>query len=150
MSVILELEKYDLVVISDYNKGFLSEERISEICLRHPRVIIDTKKPISAFAEKALLVKINETEMELSGDLSPKLQAKTIVTLGPLGAVYQGQSFPVEEVREVYDTSGAGDAFLASLAVSILNGASVAEAIPVANRDAGSVVGKKGVTKIER
>ena len=35
---------YDLIVISDYNKGFLSEEDIEYICSNHNNVFIDTKK----------------------------------------------------------------------------------------------------------
>ena len=35
---------YDLIVISDYNKGFLSEEDIEYICANHPNVFIDTSK----------------------------------------------------------------------------------------------------------
>lgn len=146
----VDYKQYGLIVISDYDKGFLSEEQIFEICADHPRVILDTKKPITSFAEHAMLIKINETEMARSGELPASLRAKTIVTLGPLGAEFQGQVFPAEKAHEVYDTSGAGDAFLASLAVSILMGVSVMEAIRRANIDAGSVVGKKGVTTIER
>ena len=40
------IEQFDLVVISDYNKGFLSEEDIRFICENHELVFIDTKKNI--------------------------------------------------------------------------------------------------------
>lgn len=35
---------YDLIAISDYNKGFLKEEDIEYICSNHDNVFIDTKK----------------------------------------------------------------------------------------------------------
>ena len=35
---------YDLIIISDYNKGFLLEEDIEHICSNHTNVFIDTKK----------------------------------------------------------------------------------------------------------
>ena len=143
-------EEFEMIIISDYDKGFLSREKIKEICSRNTRVIIDTKKPISEFAVNAMLIKINENEMRSSTELSDLLREKTIVTLGPRGASFRGVDYPVEDPTEIYDTSGAGDAFLASLSISILEGASVVEAIRQANLDAGSVVGRKGVSTIER
>ena len=38
------LSGYDLVIISDYNKGFLTEDDIEFICKNHNLVFIDTKK----------------------------------------------------------------------------------------------------------
>ena len=40
----IDYEKYDAIVISDYNKGFLSEEDIGTIGRHHRCVFLDTKK----------------------------------------------------------------------------------------------------------
>jgi bifunctional ADP-heptose synthase (sugar kinase/adenylyltransferase) len=44
----------------------------------------------------------------------------------------------------VYDVSGAGDTVIATLAVMLAAGAELAQAVQVANRAAGIVVGKLG------
>ena len=48
------------------------------------------------------------------------------------------------EAREVFDVTGAGDTVIAALAVMLACGLSVREAMPIANRAAGIVVGKFG------
>jgi len=40
----IDFKQYDVVIISDYNKGYLSEEDISYITRKHARVFMDTKK----------------------------------------------------------------------------------------------------------
>jgi bifunctional ADP-heptose synthase (sugar kinase/adenylyltransferase) len=46
--------------------------------------------------------------------------------------------------REVYDVSGAGDTVIATMAVMLGAGASMVDAMRLANRAAGIVVGKLG------
>jgi len=48
------------------------------------------------------------------------------------------------EAREVFDVTGAGDTVIATIAVMLASGLSVREAMPIANRAAGIVVGKFG------
>lgn len=50
--------------------------------------------------------------------------------------------------REVFDVSGAGDTVIATLAAMIGSGKTVAEAVHVANRAAGIVVGKLGTATV--
>ena len=40
----IDFSKYSAVVISDYDKGFLSEEDITKISELHPLTVLDTKK----------------------------------------------------------------------------------------------------------
>ena len=54
------------------------------------------------------------------------------------------------QAREVYDVSGAGDTVIAALAVMLAAGASLAEAVKIANRAAGIVVGKLGTAVATR
>jgi rfaE bifunctional protein kinase chain/domain len=52
------------------------------------------------------------------------------------------------QAREVFDVSGAGDTVIATLAVMIARGAALDEAVRVANRAAGIVVGKFGTAVV--
>jgi rfaE bifunctional protein kinase chain/domain len=56
-----------------------------------------------------------------------------------------GRSLRVKaDVREVYDVSGAGDTVIATVAVMLATGLKLEDAVRVANRAAGIVVGKLG------
>jgi bifunctional ADP-heptose synthase (sugar kinase/adenylyltransferase) len=50
--------------------------------------------------------------------------------------------------REVYDVSGAGDTVIATIGVMLACGASLPQAMRVANRAAGIVVGKLGTAVV--
>lgn len=134
-----------LVVISDYDKGFLSEDTIQAICRSHPRVFLDTKKKLGPWAEDATFIKINDFEYNRSlSQINEKLFSKVIHTRGSLGCDYLGINFPVPSV-EVRDTSGAGDSFLAALTVSFLRHEDIIESIKYANLCASKVVQQRGV-----
>ena len=51
--------------------------------------------------------------------------------------------------REVYDVSGAGDTVIATLGVAMASGVAMDEAVRLANRAAGIVVGKFGTAVVE-
>ena len=53
------IEDYDAIIISDYDKGFLSNEIISKICKHHKKVFLDTKKILGSWAENSHFIKIN-------------------------------------------------------------------------------------------
>ena len=52
------------------------------------------------------------------------------------------------QAREVFDVSGAGDTVIATLGVMLASGAGLADAVHVANRAAGIVVGKFGTAVV--
>ena len=52
--------------------------------------------------------------------------------------------------REVFDVTGAGDTVIATLAVMLASGAELGEAVKIANRAAGIVVGKQGTAVVTR
>ncbi len=52
--------------------------------------------------------------------------------------------------REVFDVSGAGDTVIATLAVMLASGAEIQDAVRIANRAAGVVVGKLGTAVVSR
>tara|TARA_A100001515_G_scaffold143385_1_gene144361 strand:- start:640 stop:1380 length:741 start_codon:yes stop_codon:yes gene_type:complete len=142
----VEFDTYDAVVISDYNKGFLTEEDIQKISKKHQVTFLDTKKILGNWCEDIKFIKINEFEYEKTKHkLTPELIEKMIITLGPKGARHRGVEFPVPEV-EIKDTSGAGDTFIASLAANYVISNDIFKAIQRANASATKVVQKKGVS----
>lgn len=145
-----KLLDYEFIVISDYNKGFLSEKVLEYLINRHDKVIIDTKKPIGNWCQHAYLIKINEYEYDRSVGMPIECLKNCIVTLGGRGAIYDGKLHKVE-ICQVKDSSGAGDTFFAGLIYShcILN-KSVEESVIFANKCASSVVKKKGVSVVDK
>jgi len=140
------IKKYDLIVISDYDKGFLSEEDIDFICSEHDNVFIDTKKILGEWYKKAKFIKINEKEYNRT-KLTVTTNNNLIVTLGDRGCLFNNEVFPVEKV-EVKDMSGAGDTFLAGLVYEYLNTKDISKAIAFANHCATNVVQRRGVNVV--
>lgn len=139
---------YDLIAISDYNKGFLTEEDIAYICKNHPNVFIDSKKKISTWANDAKYIKINNFEyLRSKPTLTSELEKKVIHTKGGDGCIFQDKIFPVAQT-EVKDSSGAGDTFFAALIVSYARTGVIEEAIQFANTCASKVVKERGVTTL--
>ena len=146
----INFDNYSAVVISDYNKGFITEEDIKYISQQHPITFLDTKKYLGKWAEEVKFIKINRAEYELSRDnLTRKLKNNIITTLGSGGAVYKYIQYDVEDV-EVKDLSGAGDTFLAGLVCTFLSTYDIEQSIQVANDCATNVVQRKGVTVINK
>ncbi len=135
----------DLVVISDYNKGFLAEADIERICKSHPLVFLDTKKILGEWAASAAFIKINDFEYQNSVNfLNENLKNKIIHTRGPNGCDFQGRNYQVERY-EIRDTSGAGDSFLAALVVEYIKTSDISASIREANKAASRVVTTRGV-----
>lgn len=108
---------YDIVVISDYNKGFLTQFDILNISKNNSCVLLDTKKPLGSWADYCTFIKINDYEYENSKSyIKPNnnIKDRIIHTKGDEGCFYQGENFPVPQKVEVKDTSGAGDSFMAA------------------------------------
>jgi bifunctional ADP-heptose synthase (sugar kinase/adenylyltransferase) len=142
----------DAVIVSDYDKGFLTENDIHEISNRHELTFIDTKKPINlqTFSDYTF-IKMNEYEWELCEKAGAKYEEwadKLIITMSEKGCLYRDVVFPVNNDIEVRDLSGAGDTFMASLVYKYVNTDSITDAIKFANECATKVVQKKGVTTI--
>lgn len=143
------LRDYEAIIISDYNKGFLSVKIINEICSLHPTVFLDTKKELDSWAEHALFVKINDYEYERSKPfVEGQINDRVIRTVGKQGCIYKGIRYSADEVN-VGDSSGAGDTFIAALTWSYLQSADIVQAIKFANECASSVVAERGVTTIK-
>jgi D-glycero-beta-D-manno-heptose-7-phosphate kinase len=143
-----DLSDFDAIVISDYNKGFLSEEAIEYICDRYPNVFIDTKKILGPWVRNAKFIKINDYEYQNSKPfITPDFENKIIHTMGELGCEYNGRRYPTTPV-EIKDVSGAGDTFMAAFVIAYVHTGNVHENIKFANQCATRVVSQRGVTTI--
>jgi len=143
----LNLE-YELIVISDYNKGFLHSEDIEYICSRHDNVFLDTKKVLGQWANNSRYIKINDFEYKNSQQfITNPLRKKIIHTQGSKGCEFRGKNYPVKKV-DVKDSSGAGDTFMAALVVAYLSSGDIEHSVIEANRCASEVVKKRGVSTI--
>ena len=138
-------ETYDAVVISDYDKGFLTYENIEHVIKTYScPIFIDTKKKdLSRFSADHVYVKINELEYKNRYSIPKNL----IVTLGDQGAMLKRHNVEfVYETRpaEVMDVCGCGDTFLAALTAQFLFTKDIEKAILFANIAAGITVQHRG------
>ena len=139
----------DAIIISDYCKGFLHEDDIEAICYQNSNVFLDTKKKLGPWARFADYIKINSIEYEQNKDFlrNNDIMDKTIITKGNLGCSFQGKMYPTDDVP-VKDISGAGDTFLAGLAVEYVRTSDIIKAIDFAQECTKIVVQKHGVSTV--
>lgn len=148
-----QINDADCIIISDYDKGFITEADISLIYENKKQdavVFLDTKKAITYLIMESIdFIKLNEPEYEKNKKVvdSERYYNKVIITKGSEGAFYNGQHFPTEKKLTI-DVSGAGDTFLASLAYNYMLSKNIEIAIVKANKSACEVVSKRGVSVI--
>jgi rfaE bifunctional protein kinase chain/domain len=165
-----KLPEADVVVLSDYGKGGLAHiaEMIRLARAAGKPVLVDPKGDDYARYRGATLLTPNRSEFrEVAGswkseeDLAAradKLRRELgldalLVTRSEEGMTLFRESGALHEptqTREVFDVSGAGDTVIATLAVMLASGADLPEAMRIANRAAGIVVGKLGTAVVSR
>jgi rfaE bifunctional protein kinase chain/domain len=158
----------DVVILSDYGKGGLTHivKMIGMARRAGKRVLVDPKGEDYSRYRGATLITPNRAEFrQVAGEwrderdlteraqrLRRKLEIKgLLVTRGEEGmTLFQdGSRLHVPtQAREVSDVSGAGDTVIATLGVALGSGAGLNEAVRLANRAAGIVVGKFGTAVV--
>ena len=145
----------DAIIISDYCKGFLQEEDIQYICENNDNVFVDTKKKLDDWIFDVDYLKINSLEYEQNKEflyhndnyLVKPMINKTIITKGNEGCLFQGKIYSTEDVP-VKDISGAGDTFLAGLAVEYVRTNDIIKAINFAQDCTKTGLQKHGVSTV--
>ncbi len=138
------IEDYDAVVVSDYNKGFLKQRDLEEIGRRAKLSFLDTKKKYNSDWERLFtFVKINEKEY-IENDWRFKCD-NLIITKAEKGCYFKGKDYPIKHPSEVRDVSGAGDTFLAAFAYSLTLTLDTDTSITFAQDRCQRVIRKKGV-----
>lgn len=144
----IDFKHYDAVVVSDYNKGFMSEEVLKAISQMHCTTFIDTKRLLSDWAEGFSFIKLNHKEYENNRkNFTDTLKKKVILTKGQYGSEFENNIYSVPTV-EVKDTSGAGDTFVSGLCYEYVRTKDIVDAIKFANQCATKVVQKRGVSVV--
>lgn len=166
-----KIDKYDLILISDYLKGLLTFDFTQGILnLAKEKgipAIIDVKDPQIEKYKGAYLIKPNLKELhDLTGmsvsnddeiiDASEHLRKECgckyiLTTCGARGMVLVGGDEPYfveSEDQEVFDVTGAGDTTIAYLAACMVNEFEMRHAVDIANTAAGIQVSKVGTSSV--
>jgi D-beta-D-heptose 7-phosphate kinase / D-beta-D-heptose 1-phosphate adenosyltransferase len=164
----------DVVVLSDYAKGVLTDDvlcaAIAQSAATGRKVIADPKRVDFAAYHGATVLTPNEHEARQAThiDAADDLQADragraaldatgaeaVLVTRSEKGVTLVRRDLPAlhlpTRAREVADVSGAGDTLVAALAVAVGAGASLPAASVLANITAGISVAKQGTATVSR
>ena len=167
-------EESDIVIISDYAKGFLVENLLSRLITKcgegKKKILVDPKGKDYTKYKGATLLTPNQKEatdacgLEESEENAVERAGKSLldnistesilITQGEKGMTLfqnEGEIHRFDALaRKVYDVTGAGDTVIATLAVAIGAGLDFFEASRLANIAAGLVVEQIGTTAINR
>jgi rfaE bifunctional protein kinase chain/domain len=159
---------HDTVLFSDYGKGGLAHIPLMIDAARAngKQILVDPKGTDYARYARATLITPNRGEMQQvvgswrnDDELEQKAQAlrealelrAVLVTQGEGGMTLfdsNGRVHAQAQAREVFDVTGAGDTVIATLASLVAAGMTLRDAMPLANRAGGIVVGKFGTATI--
>jgi D-beta-D-heptose 7-phosphate kinase/D-beta-D-heptose 1-phosphate adenosyltransferase len=165
------LESCDVVVISDYAKGVLTDRVLSTVIdmanKANRPVLVDPKRSRLSAYRGATVIKPNAKELFAATGLpcrtdeeAQSAAAEAIEATGStilLTRSENGMSLfrpgmkPVHartKARQIFDVSGAGDTVLAIFSVAVGAGMPVEESLYLANIGAGIVVGKLGTATV--
>jgi D-beta-D-heptose 7-phosphate kinase/D-beta-D-heptose 1-phosphate adenosyltransferase len=165
------LDTARVLLVSDYQKGVVSRRVMAHLVARaHERslaLLVDPKVPHLDFYRGATLITPNHVEAETASGRrirtldDAREAARIIVDRSNVGGVLitlgeRGMWLCCDGVegalaataREVSDVTGAGDTVIATLALALAAGASVAEGAALANEAAGIAVGKFGAATV--
>ena len=156
------------VILSDYGKGGLTHiiDMIRLARAAGKPVLVDPKGEDYARYRGATLITPNRSEFraiaggwKTEGELTRKANqlmrglriGALLITRSEEGMTLyraEGRLHVPAQAREVYDVSGAGDTVIATLGVMLARGADLENAVRLANRAAGIVVGKFGTAVV--
>jgi len=141
---LLELNSFDIVIVSDYHKGFMTNDDLVNIGKNSKISILDSKRKLSKeIVNSYTFVKLNEKESLQNSEL---LECNNIlVTLGSRGTKFNGDLYPSPNPQETIDVSGAGDTFTSSFILKYIETNDIKSSIIWANEMASIVVSKRGV-----
>lgn len=159
---------HDAILFSDYGKGGLAHipKMIRAARAAGKPVLVDPKGSDYDRYSGATVITPNRAELQQvtggwkdDGELRTKAQQlreqlkldALLVTLGEDGMTLfdaQGEAHVDAQAREVFDVTGAGDTVIATLAALVAAGLGLREAMPLANKAGGIVVGRFGTAAV--
>ncbi len=161
------VEASDVVVLSDYGKGALTDAVLAKAlrvaAAAGKPVIVDPKRSDFSAYRGATYITPNRKELEAAvgaaADSDAQAQAAAQMAIEASGSailmtrsekgmsLFRAGAAPVHmstQAREVFDVSGAGDTVVATMALGLASGMDVETAMSIANSAAGVVVAKVG------
>ena len=162
------LFSHNAVLFSDYGKGGLAHvsDMIARAGSAGKPILIDPKGSDYSRYQGATLITPNRAELQQvigvwqdESDLQSKAQnlrerlglQAVLLTRSEEGMTLfdaAGQISVSAQAREVFDVTGAGDTVIATMAAMVAAGMSLRDALPLANRAGGLVVGKFGTATV--
>jgi hydroxymethylpyrimidine/phosphomethylpyrimidine kinase len=162
------LAAHKVVLFSDYGKGGLAHvsDMIAAARAAGKAVLIDPKGSDFSRYAGATCITPNRAELQQvigewssEAELNQKAHAlrqqlnleALLLTRSEEGMTLfdaQGELTVAAHAREVFDVTGAGDTVIATLAAGVASGLSLRQAMPLANRAGGIVVGKFGTATV--
>ena len=166
------IEETDVVIISDYAKGFVTASLVSLVIERAKGagtpVLVDPKgKDYSKYRGASVLTPNQKEALDaagLEGDDEETVRSageklisdhnfkNLVITRGEKGMSLFGENSHGKKIetvaRRVYDVTGAGDTVISTMAVSLGSGCDFVTSCSIANIAAGIVVERLGTTAI--
>jgi len=162
------LPDHDAVLFSDYGKGGLAHvaDMIARARSAGKPILIDPKGSDYSRYKNASIITPNRAELRQvigawidESELQTKCQNlrqqlgldAVLLTRSEEGMTLfdgEGQLHVNAQAREVFDVTGAGDTVIATMATLVAAGSSLRQALPLANRAGGLVVGKFGTDSV--
>ena len=162
------LPQHDSVLFSDYGKGGLAHvsDMIARARSAGKPILIDPKGADYSRYRNATVITPNRLELQQvigawqdESDLQTKCHNlrqqlgldAVLLTRSEEGMTLfddQGQLHVSAQAREVFDVTGAGDTVIATMAALVAAGMQLRDALPLANRAGGLVVGKFGTATV--
>ncbi len=152
------------IIISDYGKGTITKSLVEKMKKQQTKLLVDAKPKTFDWYKGVYLIKPNLNEacdyvgakrknddahVEAVGkEIAKRLESNIVITRGEKGCTLITKDLHITHIRgtkrEVYDVSGAGDTFIATLAAALDQGHGLKKALEFANYAAGLVVEKVG------
>lgn len=162
------LPEHDAILFSDYGKGGLAHvsDMIARARALSKPILIDPKGSDYSRYQHANVITPNRAELQQvvgNWDSEEDLRAKAhnlraalhldalLLTRSEEGMTLfdaQGELHVSAQAREVFDVTGAGDTVIATMAALVGAGMGLRQALPLANRAGGIVVGKFGTATV--
>ena len=162
------LPLHGAVLFSDYGKGGLGHitDMIARARAAGKPILVDPKGSDFARYTGATVITPNRAELQQvigawhdEDTLRNKVHAlrkefnlqAILLTRSEEGMTLfdaQGELHVSAQAREVFDVTGAGDTVIATMAALVAGGMSLRDAVPIANRAGGVVVGKFGTATV--
>lgn len=149
----------DIIIVSDYAKGFISEKVMNRLRSENKTIIVDPKpQNINLYKDVDFITPNHHEWREIMNnpdvcDVITSIPNK-IITLGKNGifvdSKLEGEKTHKGKERKVFNVTGAGDTVIATFSVCLALGYNIVESAYYANECGGIVVEKPGTASVTK